>query len=356
MTHRLGKIYLICAALVMCGCYSTSKYKAGNLPQHLAASPSVSANKIDLSALAGSVQASDRLVPGDSLIVSIASGLEGEKTPEWNLRIGDGGRLNVPLVGPVPIAGLRLTDAERTITSEAIRRGVYVTPNVTLKIEKRSSNQVTVLGAVKKPRTYELPMGSSDLMTALSMAEGFSEEADTVVQVRHPPGTGARLAAIAQTRPVSYPGQPLPPAIPDEFEMDLTRLDEIPAENRQLVDGSVVMVRKKPARFVNVMGLVRKPDSIQIPEDRELRLLDAISMAGGRTESLADKVTIIREMKDGSQAVIRASIRDAKKGGAPNMLLKSNDLVSVDETPTTYVVGTLKTFFRFGFSSAVPGI
>ncbi|WP_218934563.1 SLBB domain-containing protein [Rosistilla ulvae] len=309
-----------------------------------------------MTALAGSIQPADRLTPGDAVIVTIATGIETEKAPEWTIRVAEDGSLNVPLVGPVSVAGMRLTDAEKLLAFESVRRGVYVSPNVTLRMEQRRANQVTVLGAVNKPQTYELPVGASDLMTAISMAEGFSENANTVAQIRHPPGTGARLAALAQTRQVSYPGEAVPPPVPDQFEMDLMRLNEVPQSHLQLVDGSVVMISEKPERFVNVTGLVRQSDMILMPKDGDMRLLDAISQAGGLSESLANKVKIIRKRPDDSEVVIEASIRDAKKGGAANLRLAPNDLVSVEETPLTYTLGTIKTFIRFGFSSAVPGI
>ncbi|QDV67432.1 Polysaccharide biosynthesis/export protein [Rosistilla carotiformis] len=338
------------------GCSSTANYQAASLPQDLAAPQTVNAKKIDMTALAGSVQPSDRLTPGDAVIVTFATGIETDKPPEWTIRVAEDGSLNVPLVGPVPVAGMRLTDAEKLLAFESVRRGVYVSPNVTLRIEQRRSNQVTVLGAVNKPQTYELPVGGSDLMTAISMAEGFSETANTVAQIRHPPGTGARLASIAQTQQVSYPNGVVPPPVPDQFEMDLLRLNEVPESHLQLVDGSVVMIYEKPERFVNVTGLVRQSDMIVMPKDGDMRLMDAISQAGGLSESLANKVKIIRKRPDDSEVVIEASIRDAKKGGPANIRLAPNDLVSIEETPLTYTLGTIKTFIRFGFSSAVPGI
>lgn len=338
------------------GCGATANYQAASLPQQLAAAPTVNAKKIDMTAMAGAVQPSDRLTAGDAVVLTIATGIEQERPPEWTLRVAEDGSLHVPLVGPVPVAGMRLTDAEKLLTSESIRRGVYVSPNVTLRMEQRRANQVTVLGAVNKPQTYELPVGGSDLMTAISMAEGFNENANTIAQIRHPVGTGARLAAIAQTQRVSYPGSAVPPPVPDQFEMDLMRLDEVPENHLQLVDGSVVMIYEKPERFVNVTGLVRRSDMIEMPKDGDMRLLDAISQAGGLSESLANKVKIIRKGPNDSEVVIEASIRDAKRGGPANLRLAPNDLVSVEETPLTYTLGTIKTFIRFGFSSAVPGI
>ncbi|MEZ6089670.1 MAG: SLBB domain-containing protein [Pirellulaceae bacterium] len=344
---------LIALLTLLSGCTSTANYNAANLPQQLAAPPNFSARKVDLSALAGSIQPADQLAVGDAVTLSIATGVERGGNPEWTLRVAEDGTLNVPLVGPVLVAGLKLTDAERAVAAEAVNRGVYVSPNVTMQMEQRRSNRVTVMGAVVKPQTYELPVGASDLMTAISMAEGFTDDANTTVQVRHPPGSGAKLSAAFQNRQVAFNGQAAIPPVPDQFEIDLNRINEVPMPHRQLVDGSVLVVEEKPDRFVNVMGLVRSPDAIEMPKDEDMKLLDAISQAGGLSESLANRVTVIRKRGD-EDIVIETSIREAKQGGAANLVLAPNDLVSVEETPLTYTVGTLKTFIRFGFSSAVP--
>jgi hypothetical protein len=36
--------------------------------------------------------------------------------------------------------------------------------------------------------------------------------------------------------------------------------------------------------------------------------------------------------------------------------LAPGDVVSVEETPLTFTVGTIQSFVRFGFSSAIPGL
>ena len=124
-----------------------------------------------------------------------------------------------------------------------------------------------------------------------------------------------------------------------------------------LPDGATVMVMRRPKRFIHVMGLVHKPDQYEIAEDvPEPRLLDAVAMAGGTTLSIADKVHVIRQLPDRTEpVVIQASIRSAKGDTTSNISLAPGDVVSVEETPTTFVVGTLKDFIRFGFSAGIPG-
>ena len=49
-------------------------------------------------------------------------------------------------------------------------------------------------------------------------------------------------------------------------------------------------------------------------------------------------------------------MREAKRGGAANLLLAPGDVVSVEETPLTFTVSTIQNFIRFGFSAAIPGL
>jgi polysaccharide export outer membrane protein len=117
------------------------------------------------------------------------------------------------------------------------------------------------------------------------------------------------------------------------------------------------MVREQDPRMIQVIGLVRKPEQFEIKPDKELRLLDAIALANGRTMEIADKVHIIRQL-DGMKepAVIAASVRAAKGGGPDNLLLAAGDIVSVEETPLTFTYGTINHVIRFGFTSAIPGL
>jgi polysaccharide export outer membrane protein len=86
-----------------------------------------------------------------------------------------------------------------------------------------------------------------------------------------------------------------------------------------------------------------------------MRLLDAIALAGGRNLQIADQVHVIRNLEGAEPIVIEASMRQAKRGGAANLLLAAGDVVSVEETPLTFTVGTIQSFVRFGFTSAIPG-
>ena len=94
-----------------------------------------------------------------------------------------------------------------------------------------------------------------------------------------------------------------------------------------------------------------------MPFDRDLHLLDALAMAGGRTTAAADLVLIVRRVPhENRYVVIDASVRQAKRESAANLRLAPNDVVSVEETPITFLSGAMRNFLRFGFSIGFPGI
>lgn len=303
---------------------------------------STNVQTLDLSVLAQTSASSKVIQPGDVLDVTISTGLHDEDPIESKLQVGASGAVDVPLVGPVRLAGYEIENAHQIIRDECVRRQIFQNPNVSVLVHEQNANRVTVLGEVKEPNEYQLPVASSDLLSALVAAQGLTEKAGTIVEIRQPGLPGHDQA------PGSLP--------PGTRRIDLREATASGARgDYRLGDGAVVMVMKKPPRTVYVRGLVKKPDEYPMPEDRDLRLLEALTIAGDRTIQIADKVKIIRKLPNLSQPVtIAASIRDAKSAPASNIRLAPGDVIEVEETPTTFVVQTLKDFVRFGVSGAVP--
>ena len=248
-------------------------------------------------------------------------------------------------------------EAETQIAEISKQKQIYKDPAVTLIITKQFVNKVTVVGAVEEPGVYELPRASSDLLGALAMAGGRTEEASAEIEVlrKSRPGPGgprfpgpqhgdslASYTAQAPTRPVSMK----------------VNLDSVPHEqagNYELGDGDVVMVYPEEKRVIHVMGLVKKSGQFEIPTGEDVHLLDAIALAGGRTLQIADAVRVVRRVPGRSEPlVIDASVTAAKKDGSANLRLGPGDLVSVEETPATMMVDVVKSFVRFGVSASTP--
>ncbi len=116
----------------------------------------------------------------------------------------------------------------------------------------------------------------------------------------------------------------------------------------------MVYVAKRMLKPVYVLGLVHKPGEYEYPRNKEIRVLDALALAGGCSSNVAEKLLVIRHLPGKTEPVaIAASIGEAKRG-PDNIPLAPGDTVIVEQTPATVVVDVLQNFFRFGFSGAVP--
>jgi polysaccharide export outer membrane protein len=334
------------AILLATGCQQASVFTVSTLPNQFRAPPTISATSIDFSRLARSPNKSETLYPGDVVDVQVATGIELEEPAVWKVRLDDEGVAAIPIIGAVRLAGLDYTRAEQAIRFEGVQRGKYIRPNVSVAIRERRSVQVNVLGAVAIQGTVSLANSNANLLEALTQAGNLTADASTIVEIRHP-----QRAVV----PAAYrPG--MPPQSPRIVTVDLFQAQANPNMDLHLEDGSTVVVRPRGERFISLMGLVRKRGQYKMPADRDLHLLEALSLGDGRTLQIADRVQVIRQIP-GQQTpvVIEASIKSAKAEPIANLRLAPGDVVSVEETPLTFFVGTVKDFVRFGFSSTVPG-
>lgn len=345
---------LIC--LLLSGCRSLADYRAAELPAELRMTESEAPGQVDLSAIARRTLNADIIYPGDLLEVSVATGIEEREPNRWPLRVQDDGNVEVPLVGDVHVAGLALTEAEVAIREASIEREVYRKPHVAVVMRQRRMVHVRVMGAVKTPGVHPLPAAGGDLLAAIVAAGGLAENAGTEIEIRHPNSNelvddraenqGVRLASFVET--ADTPARVV--------TVDLADREQLAAEpDLHVEDGTVVVVHERNKRSISVIGLVQRPNTYELPLDEPVRVLDALALAGGPTNSLADRVRVIRQSADREEPVtIAVSIREAKRTGKENLVLGPGDVVEVQETPATFVVETIRGFIRFGFTSALP--
>ena len=351
-----GNTRLLC--VIVCGLSTTGCQQRGYVPSSLPAAytapPTRHAQQLHLSSLGRLSVDGERIEPGDTLLISITTGLETEKPHPHRLRVNSDGRINLPLVGEVPVAGLRLSAADVAVRQASIERNIYRAPLVSVQREGRETISVSVTGEVTSPGKYKIPVNARELVSALVAAKGLTEKADTIVEIRHPPQLPPNSAAALATVQASF-AQSTPAMLgPRTLRIDLLSAAENGSGDLHLEDGSIVTVLKRPVRAVYVTGLVKENNEYPMSSERDFRLLDALTLAGGRTLEIADKVHVIRKVPDHPEPiVIRCSVRAAKKDGVDNLLLAPGDIVSVEETPTTFVLETVRSFVRFGFSSAV---
>ena len=367
--RRLLPLSLAAAALAgvvaASGC-SSGMYRAAGLPKEYSAPPTVNVEAIELAGLAGPSERFDAIQPGDVLEVTMVTDFAKLAATTTPVRVADDGTANIPWIGPVRVAGMTAEEAERLVAAESKARGIFRTPCVTVTMKEQRKHKVLVVGAVKKPGVYDLPRGSSSLLAALVAAEGLTKEAGMDVEIRRGaarngpgamPGGSPRLASDQEPggQTVSYQEQdPALPNLPAMLTVNLAAAARNPRASCSLEDGDVVHVAKRTLKPIYVQGLVRKPGEFEYPVNQELRLLDALALAGGVSNPVADQVLVIRQVGGRSDPVnVACSVQEAK-AGRDNLRLAPGDTVMVEQNAATALVDIVQTFFRVGFSASLP--
>jgi polysaccharide biosynthesis/export protein len=99
--------------------------------------------------------------------------------------------------------------------------------------------------------------------------------------------------------------------------------------------------------------LVTKPGSFPYPPNQDIRVLDAVALAGGCSNPLAEDILLIRRIPGAKEPVRIAVSLQGAKNGQDNVTLAPGDTVSVERTPATAVADVIQTFFHFGLGANV---
>jgi polysaccharide export outer membrane protein len=222
-------------------------------------------------------------------------------------RISARGFITLPLIGTVELKGLSTREAEQKI--ETLYRSKYLqNPHVSVFVKEQVSGKITFMGAVKKPGTQPF-LGRQSLFEALALAEGLSENAGKMVQVRR---TGAD---------------------PDHPTTFLVDLDELVSGgsgndlNMEIKSGDVIYVPE--AGMVYVDGAVRKPGNY--PMKKKMSIPEAIVAAGGFAVYAAeDKIKLVRKNAAGKVDVVQLNFKDLQMQPEKNIDVKDRDIIFVE--------------------------
>lgn len=194
------------------------------------------------------------LAPGDLLRVQVYQ----QPDLSMEVRVQDNGQLSYPLIGPLPLAGLTVVQAEKLIES-GLRSGQFLRhPQVSISVLQVRGHMVSVLGHVQRPGRFPIEKPGLRLSELLAQAGGVTAVgADSVVLQGMRAGSAFRqqveLAAI--------------------FEGRQQQSDPV-VEN-----GDVVFVDRAPV--VYLVGEVQRPGPVRL--ERQMTVLQALAASGGPT-------------------------------------------------------------------------
>jgi polysaccharide biosynthesis/export protein len=236
------------------------------------------------------------LGPGDEVMVHVF----GQPGMDGTMYVGDDGTVQVPLAGPVHVAGLSPSQAAHAVETALRDKQILVSPHVSFTIVKSTSQQVSVLGEVRNSGIFPI-QSNSTLLELLAQAGGETDEgADTIYVLRSgPDGVMHRL-------PVDLQGLAESGSAPEAAQFTMK-------------GGDQVYVPRAPQVFVT--GEVKTPGRFRI--DPGMTVLEALARAGGVTNmGSTHRVSIKRQGADGSFSQISAQLTDK---------VKANDVITVRE-------------------------
>lgn len=237
--------------------------------------------------------------PGDLLHMTVFD------TPELtgSLRVSNAGEITVPLIGNVPVAGLRVTEAQEAIRQRMVEQRFFRDPQVSLFIVEYATQGVSVLGEVKKPGIYPA-FGSHRLLDYISLAEGLTPLGGTTVSITH------RAA----------------PEAPDRVKLT-TKTAPGPRENPLILPGDTIFVEK--TGIVYVVGDVGRPGGFPLNNDERLTVLQALALAEGANRTAAEgSARLIRKSPQGRRE-IPVSLKKIAAAKAADIPMEDEDILFV---------------------------
>lgn len=323
------------ACLVITGC-AHNTFTVSSLPNQYAARPVSDYSGLDLAAYAQPAPSEDEIRVGDRLALALNSGIGGDDAIEkWTVGVDEEGNATIPNVGPIRLAGLTQSEAQQSIAQESINRNVYLTPAVDLRFEERHENSIVVTGSVVHPGELRFPEQTLSLADVLVRAGGLRPEASGKITINSAESlwdSGDQLTPLSESASSG-----------DAITVNLATTSAAELSATQVPPGATVGVESVGNRTIHVIGVINDR-VVEIPAGRNVRLLDALAMAGGPTYShwISNRIDIIRRVPNKNETIrIRASIRKAKKNDQDNLLLSPGDIVSVEENPLTFTMSTL---------------
>lgn len=226
-------------------------------------------------------------------------------------RVNGAGRILMPLVGEISVAGLTLAEVEQAIAATYAEEYLR-DPQVSVEVTEYRSQQFTVIGAVANPRVYSVSRQTT-LVEALAMAGGISSEAGSQVyltdRVRDPETgqLGTRTLII-----------------------DVENLMR-EAEQYNLVLGEGAMINVPRGGFVYVEGAVERPGAY--PQRADTTVLKALAEAGGLSfEARRGNIRVMRRTEGGGWEAQDVNYERIRENPTLDVALNNGDVVIVESS------------------------
>lgn len=268
-------------------------------------------------------------------------------TKSVSVKVSNNGEITIPLVGTMNVTDLTTTQLEQKVSEALKAKGLINTPEVLIHVAEHSSRPIYIIGQVDFPGQYMMSQQLT-LMEAIFLAGGIDF-------------TAGRYGYLH--RRTSETGQMGPPAniLLDNPERampgtSVTRIDLQPMLDGNILEpdiplrkGDVFVVPPRAIQMFYVIGDVGRAGAYPIPEQRSMRISQALANTGGptRTAKLSGG-KLIRLDADGTRREIPIDFGAIMKGKKEDFDVKPNDVIFIPGAQIRNVTN--------GMLRAVPGV
>ncbi len=213
-------------------------------------------------------------------------------------RVGSSGNVQLPLIGPVKVAGLTNAQAEDLIAKRLKDAGMYLDPQVSVQVTEPAGQFATVSGELHAV----VPLaGSRRLFEVLAAAGPLPINASHVVTILRP----------GQDNPIIV-----------DLGTDPTQAAQA---NIQILPRDTILISR--VGVVYILGAFLRQGAIPLDQNSPLTLMQATSLSGGAGfEGRYEDLRIIRTVGL-ERKMIKTDIKHVLRGSAPDPVLQADDIV-----------------------------
>ena len=237
---------------------------------------------------------------GDLLAVSVYDAPELTRT----VRVEEDGTIRLPLLAEgVKAAGLAPRELEAGVTQALKSEEILVDPVVKITVVEYHSRPISVMGAVRKPVTFQAD-GVVTLLDALSRAEGLTEDAGTEILVTQ--DDAVRRIAVKQLLNMADPS----------VNLRLTGNEE---------------VRVPVAGKIFVLGNIRKPGAFPVRDPGDSTVLKMVALSEGLMPYSEKTAYIVRRRETGTPQEIPIELARIMERKSPDVPLEIGDILYIPD-------------------------
>jgi polysaccharide export outer membrane protein len=275
-----------------------------------------------------------RLGPGDVISIAV-SGL-----PQFDriLHVSNSGKVHVPYLGVLKVAGMTLSEFESDIRRRVVEKDLMSEPWVIVRLVDQRAETVYILGEVNMPGQYIL-RGEMYLIDLIALGMGITPVAETESRI----GYLYRRQSLAENPEAST----LSAAIRIDFSELLNGVR--PDLNVRLKGGDILYCPATPKEFFYLVGEIHRPGAIELPARRDVSLTEAIAWAGGptRTAKVAEGI-LVRYDQHGERQEIAVDFNAILVGKDANLTVKAGDVI--------FIPGSKVKTLGYGILNVIPGV